>query len=119
MEKILHQCVLWREAITGQVEDLSFLSRLSSQLITRKDLWKYYQVTYHHIKDWKKTDIKKLSVKKIEEKISFWENEATNIKNSLIEEDQVWSSWWNLLIMFKSNMIWIEKISSDFFKVKI
>lgn len=117
VEKILHKCALWREAITEQVEDMSFLSRLSSQLIARKDLWKYFQVTFHHIKDWKKTDIKKLQVKKIEEKILFWEMQAKEIKKSLIEEDQVWSSWWNLLTMFKSNMNWIEKLASDVFKV--
>jgi hypothetical protein len=61
VEKILIQCTLWREAITEQVVDISFVSQLSQELTTRKDLWKYYQVTYHHVKDWKNTPIKKVA----------------------------------------------------------
>ncbi|CAF0731757.1 unnamed protein product, partial [Brachionus calyciflorus] len=117
VEKILNQCALWREAITEQAEDMSFLTRLSSQLIARKELWKYYQVTYHHIKDWKNTDIKKLPVKKIEEKLAFWEGQAQEIKKTLLDDDdKVWSSWWDLLVTFKMNMTWIDKLASDIFK---
>lgn len=61
VEKILIQCALWREAITEQPVNISFVKKLSEELITRKDLWKYYQVTYHHVKDWKNTPIKKVS----------------------------------------------------------
>lgn len=97
---------------------MSFLNRLSDQLNTRKELWKYFEVTFHHIKDWKNTSVKKLAVKKIEEKLSYWESEAQRFKKALAEEDKVWLSWWNLLNAFKLNMKWVEKLSSDTFKVK-
>lgn len=64
IEKILIQCALWREAITEIAVDISFAKKLSEQLTTRKELWKYYQVTYHHIKDWKNTSIKKVNILK-------------------------------------------------------
>lgn len=62
IEKILNQCALWREAITEIPVDISFKKTLSEQLTTRKELWKYFQVTYHHIKDWKNTSIKKVLI---------------------------------------------------------
>lgn len=65
VEKILIQCVLWREAITEQPVDLSFVKSLREQLTTRKDLWKYFQVTYYHVKDWKNTPIKKVPKNRI------------------------------------------------------
>lgn len=85
----------------------------------RKELWKYYEVTYHHIKDWKNTPIKKLNIKKVEEKLSYWESEAQNIKKKIEEGDEVWLSWWNLLQSFKACMKWIEKLASDTFSVNI
>ena len=45
VEKILRQCASWRETITKQREDLGFVERLGRQLRTRKELWKFYQVT--------------------------------------------------------------------------
>jgi len=44
VEKILRQCASWRETITMQREELGFVERLSKQLRTRKELWKFYQV---------------------------------------------------------------------------
>ncbi len=64
MEKIILQCVSWRESITEQTEDISFIKNLSLELNTRKDLWKYYEVAYQHIKDWKNTPIKKVGSRK-------------------------------------------------------
>jgi hypothetical protein len=51
---------MWRESITQHPEDISFLIQLSIELHTRKDLWTYFEVTFHHIKDWKNTPIKKV-----------------------------------------------------------
>ena len=39
------------------------MNRLSEQLNSRKELWKYYEVTYQHVKDWKNTSIKKVNLK--------------------------------------------------------
>lgn len=60
VEKILKQCISWKQSITNQVEDLTFIDNMSKKLNIRKDLWKYYQVTYHHIKDWKNNQVKKV-----------------------------------------------------------
>ena len=43
------------------MEDKSFIEVMSKGLNIRKDLWKYYEVTFHHIKDWKNHQIKKVS----------------------------------------------------------
>ena len=96
---------------------MSWVSKLSEELNTRKELWKYYQVTFHHIKDWKNTPIKKLNVKKVYEKLNYWESEAQRLKGLLKDEDPVWLSWRSLLQSFKLSMKWIEKLASDTFGV--
>jgi len=117
IEKILYRCVSWREQITEKTESMSWVSKLAEELNTRKELWKYYQVTFHHIKDWKNTPIKKLNVKKVYEKINYWESEAQRLKGLLKDEDPVWMSWRSLLQSFKLSMKWIEKLASDTFGV--
>jgi hypothetical protein len=109
--------VSWREQITEKTESMSWVSKLAEELNTRKELWKYYQVTFHHIKDWKNTPIKKLNVKKVYEKINYWESEAQRLKGLLKDEDPVWMSWRSLLQSFKLSMKWIEKLASDTFGV--
>jgi hypothetical protein len=59
-EKILRTTIGWKESITNQMEDTSFIDSMSKQLNIRKDLWKYYQVSFHHIKDWKNNQVKKV-----------------------------------------------------------
>lgn len=59
-----------------------------------------------------------MNVKKVEEKLQFWESEAQKIKPMIANEDKVWLSWWDLLISFKAHMKWISKLASDTFKVR-
>lgn len=110
IEKILRQCASWRETITREKEDLGFINRLSKQLNTRKELWKFYQVTTEHIRDWKNTPIKKLDSKKIEDKLNLWDQESKNLKTNLADDDRVWLSWNNQIQSFKLIMRWISKL---------
>jgi hypothetical protein len=82
-------------------------------------LWKYYEVTYQHIKDWQNNPIKKLNFKKVEQKFEFWQSEAMRLKKSLNDKDAVLQEWLSLLESFKINMKWIGKLSDDVFKVII
>lgn len=118
VQKILLQCISWRESITEKIEDISFVDKLSEELNARKDLWKYYDVTYHHIKDWKNTYIKKINVKSIYEKLNFWDQKAQEITEIISKEDQVWLSWKNLLSSFRGHMKWIERLASESFKTE-
>ena len=61
----------------------------------------------------------KLNVKKVEEKLKYWESEAQRLKMMLKDEDAVWSSWRSLLQSFKLSMKWIDKLASDTFGVII
>jgi hypothetical protein len=56
-------------------------------------------------------------VKKVEEKLSFWEGEAQKLKKLVDPDDRVWLSWWDLLVSFKAHMKWISKLASETFKV--
>jgi hypothetical protein len=55
-------------------------------------------------------------VKKINEKLEFWEHEAQAMTEIISQEDSVWISWRNLMSTFKGHMRWIEKLASDSFK---
>jgi hypothetical protein len=57
-----------------------------------------------------------LNVKKVNEKLDFWEQEAHEMTKIISQEDTVWISWRNLLSGFKINMKWIEKLASESFK---
>ena len=59
-EKVLRTTINWRESITNVSEDSSFIDNMARALNIRKDLWKYYEVTFHHIKDWKNNQVKKV-----------------------------------------------------------
>lgn len=57
-------------------------------------------------------------MKRVEEKLKFWQNEAQALKLKLRNaDDRVWESWWNLMESFIMNMKWISKLASDTFKV--
>lgn len=58
-------------------------------------------------------------MKKVENKLQFWEDEAQKLKQLVVSEDKVWLSWWDMLMSFKSHMKWISKLASDTFKVKL
>ncbi len=55
-------------------------------------------------------------MKKVNEKLEFWEQEAHEMTEIISQEDNVWISWRNLMSGFKMNMRWIEKLASDSFK---
>ena len=58
-------------------------------------------------------------MKKVYEKLNYWESESLRLKGVLKEEDPVWLSWRSLLQSFKLSMKWIEKLASDTFSVSI
>ncbi len=107
---------MWRELITEKSIDLTFIKKLSEQLVTRKDLWKYYEVTTQHVKDWKNWPIKKLNIKKIEEKVLHWEIKIEDFKKIIGEEDKVLINWKSILDSFKFSLKWISKLGSSTFR---
>ena len=53
MRKKLEQMSTWKEMITGQGYELSYLQELNNAIDVRQELWKYVEVSTHAIKDWK------------------------------------------------------------------
>jgi hypothetical protein len=51
----------YKEDITGETYDTSYLRELQSKIEIRNELWKYLDVSVNHIKDWKKVLFKKAS----------------------------------------------------------
>ena len=50
----MQQASKWKEAITGEPYDLSFLQQMAVQMDIRRELWKYIQVSQQEICDWKR-----------------------------------------------------------------
>lgn len=116
VEKILRQCAGWRETITQKREDLTFILRLAKQINTRKELWKFYEVTCEHVKDWKNATVRKIDVKRVGEKLDLWDCEAKSLRASLSEDDRVWLSWNNVIQSFRMIMRWICKLLDGTFR---
>ncbi len=57
----MQQASKWKEAITGEPYDLSFLKSMAVQMDIRQELWKFIEVSTHQIKDWKRQMFKKVS----------------------------------------------------------
>jgi hypothetical protein len=91
---------------------------MSEQLVMRKDLWKYYEVTTQHVKDWKNSSIKKLNLKKIEEKVLHWDTKIEEFRKNLGDDDKVLLNWKSILDSFKFNLKWISKIASSTFRTE-
>ena len=60
-----------------------------------------------------------INVKKVDEKLSFWEAESKKLYKNLPEDDKVWMSWRSILQSFMMTMKWIEKLVDEIFKVQI
>ncbi len=116
VEKILRQCADWRETITQKREDLGFILRLAKQINVRKELWKFYEVTCEHVKEWRSGKVRQIDVGRIEEKLSLWDSEAKLLKASLAEDDRVWLSWNNQIQSFRLIMRWVSKLLDGTFK---
>ena len=53
IKKQMEQASKWKEAITGQIYDIEHLQNWASKIEIRQEMWKYVEVSTHHIKDWK------------------------------------------------------------------
>ena len=84
-ETILKQTVTWRRYVGKTAPDIAFVKELGEALHTRKDLWKFYDVTSQHIQDWKNTAIGQLNLKKIDEKLAYWTSKLGELKTSLVK----------------------------------
>ena len=60
VRKKLEQASKWKEAITGEGYQLSFLQEIGNAMDVRQELWKYVEVSSHAIKDWKSQLFKKV-----------------------------------------------------------
>ena len=59
----MEQASKWKEAITGEGYEIDFLQKWALKMDIRQELWKYVEVSVHHIKDWKNQLCSKVSYK--------------------------------------------------------
>lgn len=49
----LEQMSKWKEMIVGHGYELAYLQEINNDIDVRQELWKYFEVSSHAIKDWK------------------------------------------------------------------
>ncbi|XP_064648692.1 dynein axonemal heavy chain 6-like isoform X2 [Lineus longissimus] len=106
----------YKEDITGESYDTSYLRELQSKIEVRNELWKYLDVSVNAIKDWKKVLFKKMHVKKVFEKINEWQAAAVQIKRHIPVDDAVLKFFYRHLQDFKHELPLLYKLSSDALK---
>jgi hypothetical protein len=50
----------WKEAITSEPYDISFLSEAAAKMDIRQELWKYFEVSTLLLQEWSSTPFKKV-----------------------------------------------------------
>ncbi|CAG5130198.1 unnamed protein product, partial [Candidula unifasciata] len=109
----LRESSQWKQAITGETYNLSFLSDIVSEMDTRQELWKYVETSSHAIKEWKKMPLKKINIKKALQTVTEWQLAADKLKLILPAEDKVLTVWCKQIEEFSKDLPILHKLASD------
>jgi len=56
----MHEASKWKELITGEPYDIKFLAVMAGQMDARQEVWKYFEVATHSLREWRATIFKKV-----------------------------------------------------------
>lgn len=56
----MHEASKWKELITGEPYDVRFLAVMAGQMDARQEVWKYFEVATHSLREWRATIFKKV-----------------------------------------------------------
>ncbi|XP_028405416.1 dynein heavy chain domain-containing protein 1-like isoform X2 [Dendronephthya gigantea] len=116
---LLNKCdelIECREVICGRKYNKSVLLELLKKLDVRYELWKYYDVSGHTIRDWLQISFRKMNIKRVMEKVSEWQQAAVNIKTSLPHDDEVYKSWVYQMESFMKDFPLLQLLFNDALK---